>query len=644
MAIEKMKKLRLVAVSAQREEILRELMLLGCVEISEPTVESEVTLTRLDGAELSRVRSQHAVLTNGINLLDKYAPEKKKLLSPLPDAALSSVLDESNLPANIKLAEGLMEMDEQIKRASAQESRERAALEEMMPWLSVDLPLDFKGTEHTAAMFASFPSTQDMTEAEGTLGAACEEAQIFRVYDDKSLHYVLFVCLRDGMEDALAAIRPLGFTVVSFNETKGSAREITTVSEKKLVELAEQKIVLAAAIASESGRRKELKLCADTLATMIARADASTRLLCTESAFALEGWVPASELGRLDTDLAAFDCAWETEDPVEEDIPDVPVKLRNNKLTRALSAVTEMYSLPAYDGVDPNPLMAPFFILFYGIMMADMGYGLVMMLATGLVLLKKKPKPGGMRNFMELFFYCGMSTFAVGALSGGFFGDAPLQVAKILNPATTWTGLPSLFSPLDDTIMILLGSMALGLIHIVTGMAISFVEKIKNGEIMDAIFEEVTWWIVFAGIGCVALGAGSIVLIIGGVMVLAGPLITGVGFGKITGIFGTLYNHVTGFFGDILSYSRLMALMLAGSVIAQVFNTIGAIPGNLIFFLIVSIFGNTLNFALNLLGCYVHDLRLQCLEFFGKFYKDGGKAFEPLSIQTKYYNIDTVNN
>ena len=109
--------------------------------------------------------------------------------------------------------------------------------------------------------------------------------------------------------------------------------------------------------------------------------------------------------------------------------------------------------------------------------------------------------------------------------------------------------------------------------------------------------------------------------------------------GKITGIFGSVYNHVTGYFGDLLSYARLMALMLAGSVIAQVFNTLGAIPGNIVVFLIISLAGNTLNFALNLLGCYVHDLRLQCLEYFGKFYEDGGKPFRPLAINTKFVDI-----
>ena len=122
-------------------------------------------------------------------------------------------------------------------------------------------------------------------------------------------------------------------------------------------------------------------------------------------------------------------------------------------------------------------------------------------------------------------------------------------------------------------------------------------------------------------------------------MVVLGPVLTNKGFGKITGIFGSLYNHITGYFGDILSYSRLMALMLAGSVIAQVFNTLGAIPGNIIVFLIISLAGNALNFALNLLGCYVHDMRLQFLEFFGRFYKDGGKAFRPLCMRSNYVEI-----
>ena len=136
------------------------------------------------------------------------------------------------------------------------------------------------------------------------------------------------------------------------------------------------------------------------------------------------------------------------------------------------------------------------------------------------------------------------------------------------------------------------------------------------------------------------LGVTPVVLIVGGVMVLVGAGWEEKNiFKKLLAVLVSLYNNVTGWLGDILSYSRLMALMLAGSVIAQVFNTLGQLPGNVIAFLIIALVGNALNFALNLLGCYVHDLRLQCLEFFNKFYEDGGKPFRPMEINTKYVDI-----
>ena len=224
--------------------------------------------------------------------------------------------------------------------------------------------------------------------------------------------------------------------------------------------------------------------------------------------------MPCEDVPKLEALLEKFCCAWELEDPSPEEYPDVPVKLKNNRLTWPLNMVTEMYSLPAYDGVDPNPLMAPFFILFYGIMMADMGYGLLMILASIIITKKSRPK-GTSGQMFGLMFSCGISTFIMGALTGGFFGDFLPQLAGIINPNTTFKALPSLFTPLDDTITILIGAMALGFVQIVTGMAISFVEKLKKGEIMDAIWEELTWWVVFAGIACMALGVTNIVLYVG---------------------------------------------------------------------------------------------------------------------------------
>ena len=235
---------------------------------------------------------------------------------------------------------------------------------------------------------------------------------------------------------------------------------------------------------------------------------------------------------------------------------------------------------------------------------------------------------------------CGISAFIWGAVTGGFFGDFIPQLARIINPASTLT-LPALFDPLNDATMVLIGALALGLVQIFTGMAASIVMKVKRGEIMSALCGEVTWYVVFILLGGGIL-LGMIVPALIAILVLI-VLTQGYGkegiVGKLMGIGGSLYNNITGYFSDILSYSRLMALMLAGAVTAQVFNQLGAMTGNIFTFILISLVGNAINFGLNLLGCYVHDMRLQCLEFFGRFYEDGGKKFSPLQMDTKYYDI-----
>jgi V/A-type H+-transporting ATPase subunit I len=171
-------------------------------------------------------------------------------------------------------------------------------------------------------------------------------------------------------------------------------------------------------------------------------------------------------------------------------------------------------------------------------------------------------------------------------------------------------------------------------------MAINFYKMTKRGQFWDAVMDVGSWWLLFAGVAVGALTGVWAVAIAGvAALVLTQGRSAPTLIGKIVGGVSSLYD-ITSYFGDILSYSRLMALMLAGSVIAQVFNTLGAIPGNVVIFVIISLAGNTLNFALNILGCYVHDLRLQCLEFFNKFYEDGGRPFTPLAYNTKYVDVE----
>ena len=648
MAILKMKKLRLLAVRDSKEELLKELIRHGCVEFSEmdgALQGSEVEgLLRRENADIATLRSKHAALVHAIELLDRYAPKKSKLLSAKPELEDRVLLDDTGLAGALKTAEAIEGYDARIKRIAAEESRQRSVIESLKPWLDLDMSLDTEGTERCSVLLGAIPARIELGEVSAAVAEVSEEAELFPVHEEKKEHYVALVCLRDDLPAMQDALRPFGFSASSVTGMPGTARECTLNAEQSLKELAAEKENCTRYIVDDAVHRDELKLAADRVSVKISLAEAEDKLYGTDSVVVMEGWIPAEREEELAEVFDRFGCAYETLDPTEDEYPEVPVKLKNNKFTNALNMVTEMYSLPAYGSLDPNPLMAPFFILFYGLMMADMGYGLLMIIAALVAMKKIKPRAGTL-TFCQLLLYGGISTFIMGALTGGFFGDALVQIGKILGKPEGWGQLPALFSPLNDTTSVLIGSMVLGLIHLNTGMVINVVKKVRRGQVADAVWEEGALWVVLLGGILFALKIGNVsgypvVLIVGLVMLFYGGSRSSKGvFGKILSVFVTLYNQATGWFGDILSYSRIMALMLAGSVIATVFNTIGAIANNLVVFFIIFLVGHALNFGLNLLGCYVHDLRLQCLEFFGKFYEDGGRPFAPLDIKTKYYNV-----
>ena len=654
MAIIKMKRLRLLALRSDREELLHTLQRLGCVEISEPPEAdgrsdappgdwegppAALELRTPDGSALDQAREEKQSAERALSVLARHGAKGRGMLTPRPQLTEEELFEPGACAAGTQAVEAVLRKDREAALLQTEQGKLTAQKAALAPWLSLDLPLESGSTREMLVQFGTLTAARPLEEAQRAVEGASELAQLIQASAGREVRYCLLVCHKSAQEAVLEALRDFGWSKVPLSGWTGTARENDARLDRELSENAARLRQTEEELAGMAGLAEDIRRASDRASVRIDREESRARLRDTEQTFLLQGWIPAERWEETERKLSAYPCAWQVEDPAEEVYPQVPVSLKNNWLTRPLNMVTEMYSLPAYGTVDPNPLMAPFFILFYGVMMADMGYGLLMMLASVVVLTKARPQKG-MHDFFALLGLCGVSTFLMGALTGGFFGDFIPQLLKLLDPESTFVWFwPPLFTPLDNTLQILVGSMALGVVQIVTGMAVSFVQKIRNGKWMDAVWEEGTWWLVFAGIALAALGTTNLVLYAGAAMVLAGPLITGKGFGKLTGIFGSLYNHVTGYFGDILSYSRLMALMLAGSVIAQVFNTLGAIPGNVVIFVVISMVGNALNFALNLLGCYVHDLRLQCLEYFGKFYEDGGKPFRPLDLNTKYYNV-----
>ena len=634
-----MKHLRLLGMESEREALLKAMQDMECVEISSIDGSEEALksgFAKPDDKALMSAQEASRAYRTALASLDRFAPEKKGMFRKrqgVSRAAFFSAESEENART---AAETINKDTRRLGEIESERTKNEALRATLAPWLTVDAPLG--GADGALAVFFGTAGLNVTDDALKALADSLDGLLTWQqASSDRSLRYLLVMCHGSVKERALSALRDLGFSTVSFRGMTGTAKENDKALAENLAALEKERQEIEQRIAGLGGKREALLEASDRAAIALRREEAKSRLVGTDKVFLLEGWLPADRCAALEKALEPFTCAIETREPTEDEYPQVPVQLKNNKLTRPLNMVTEMYSLPAYGTLDPNPLMAPFFILFYGIMMADMGYGLLMMIASVIISKKYRPK-GTSGELFSLLGLCGISTFIMGALTGGFFGDFLTQLVAIVSPGTVFA-LPKLFDPLDDLTMILIGSMALGMVQIVTGMAISLIEKCKRKKFLDAFFEEITWWIVFIGIALLALSKGAAVLYVGCALVLLGPIVQGKGWGKLTGVFGSLYNHVTGYFGDILSYTRLMALMLAGSVIAQVFNMLAAMPGNVIAFIIISMLGNAMNFGLNLLGCYVHDLRLQCLEFFNKFYVDGGKPFRPMTLDTEYVDL-----
>ncbi len=634
-----MKHLRLLGMESEREALLKAMQDMECVEISSIDGSEEALksgFAKPDDKALMSAQEASRAYRTALASLDRFAPEKKGMFRKRQGVSRAAFFSAESEENACTAAEMINKDTRRLGEIESERTKNETLRATLAPWLTVDAPLG--GADGALAVFFGTVGLNVTDDALKALADSLDGLLTWQqASSDRSLRYLLVMCHGSVKERALSALRDLGFSTVSFRGMTGTAKENDKALAENLAALEKERQEIEQRIAGLGGKREALLEASDRAAIALRREEAKSRLVGTDKVFLLEGWLPADRCAEIEKTLKPFTCAIETREPTEDEYPQVPVQLKNNKLTRPLNMVTEMYSLPAYGTLDPNPLMAPFFILFYGIMMADMGYGLLMMIASVIISKKYRPK-GTSGELFSLLGLCGISTFIMGALTGGFFGDFLTQLVAIVSPGTVFA-LPKLFDPLDDLTMILIGSMALGMVQIVTGMAISLIEKCKRKKFLDAFFEEITWWIVFIGIALLALGKGVVVLYVGCALVLLGPIVQGKGWGRLTGVFGSLYNHVTGYFGDILSYTRLMALMLAGSVIAQVFNMLAAMPGNVIAFIIISMLGNAMNFGLNLLGCYVHDLRLQCLEFFNKFYVDGGKPFRPMTLDTEYVDL-----
>jgi V/A-type H+-transporting ATPase subunit I len=647
MSIVKMKRLRVIGLSEERDDLLSQLLHMGCVEVSEP--EDKVTdpewnaLVKRDVSSLADVKGEASALTSALDALKKYAPVKGGLFQKRSTVAEEDFFNEQTKASALRCASEINECTREIAKLYSQENKLNATKASLIPWASLDLPLEVQETAATTLMLGTCPASVETATLTGELAAATDLAELLPISSDKDQQYFLLMCHKDSVENALGALRPHSFSVVHFKDLTGTAAENIDRLSREIADVQAQRQDQVDRIVEKRDRRGDLQVCLDRVNQDMSKEAVAERFLTDGTIFFAEGWVPAEKVEALSATLSRFTCAWETADPQPED--SVPTLLKNPKWMESINMVTEMYSLPAYHGIDPNPLMFFWYVFFFGFMFADVAYGIIIFAVCAAIIKLYNPK-GGMGRAFHLGLWLGGSTAFCGIFVGGFFGNVLEVIYDTFLPNAVMPGWMETFcngivvNPVNDPMTVLIIAVVIGCVQLVMGQCIHIYMGFRDHNGIDALLDVVPWWIVFAGIAALALAGTPVVLVIGVLALICTQGRHKDGFiGKLFGGIGSLYD-ITSWLSDVLSYARLMALMLATSVIAQVFNTLGALPRNIIAFAIVFIIGHVFNIGVNLIGTYVHAARLQYLEYFNKFYVSGGIPFRPLKYNTKYVDID----
>lgn len=654
MAKLKMKKIELIALLTDSKKIIELLQRRGIVEICSNT-DDELFKTNVTSV-VSSFEKFKATAIQALEILDRYAPEKKALADMLNGR---TEVDKHDFGKGAMELETIMNSAREIVRCNRSIidfentiSQLDVKCDTLREWTNLDVPLNFKGTASTSAFIGSVPFMISANEIEAKFPSGCSAEVISSSKEQTNIFVMLS---KDSEEEASEVLRSMSFIPISIKENmipKELLRSYNMEKEKleKSIEQLKKKIIQLAE------NRQKLKFVVDYLQMRKDKYEALNDLGFTEKTFVLTGYIPEKYTLSLQKEIESKFTALITYSEPENG-EDVPVLLENSGFSAPVEGITKMYALPSEKDVDPTPVMSFFYYLFFGMMLSDAGYGLLMLIGTTIALKNFKLETS-MRKTLTMFRNCGISTIIWGALFGSWFGDIVQVVGreffhKEIGSIALW------FQPLDDPIKLLLYSFALGILHLFLGVAVSFRMTWKEGKKLDAFLDTVPVYLTVLGVAPLAAGiltnVPSVLKTIGTYMMIAGVILLVLTsgrhsksvFGKFFGGIYALYNTATGYLSDILSYSRLLALGLATGSIASVINLIGTMPENTavkaVLLIVVFIVGHTANLAINLLGAYVHTDRLQFVELFSKFYTGGGREFAPLTTNTKYIKFKEEN-
>lgn len=639
----KMQKLTLIGFLADKESILRDLMKKKCVQINGPeNIQDYESIAQLAVPGVAQTYELEQELTKFTSAIRAVAPyeEKGSAFSKKEISDFSSMLDKEIYSEAASLRDEINSIVKQIAEQKNIISRSQLQITSLEPWTDLDLDLSVTQTKSTALLYLTAAADVNLEEFEAKLQEATPLCYVHKVSSSSELSCLLLIYYKDAQDAVMNVVKGFNTNRPDFAFLKGNAAENISSLKNKIETCSKEAQRLTEQLKVAATSSKLLKKGFDMVTLQIDDQKVRENIFQTQSVFALTGWLTENDMDKVKKILDKYPCYYTMVQPEEGDDP--PIKLKNNKFVEPYEMITEMYSLPTPDGIDPTPVLTPFFILFFGMMLADAGYGLILFLLCFIGLKKLKPDEGFLKNAMNIGVACGLSTIFWGIMYGGYFGNLVTQVAE------SWFGVtvtvPAVFDPLNDPMSVMLLSLILGAIHLFAGMGVKIYMLAKRGHLLDGLMDIGLWYVLLIGLPMLALpvtaGIGKVLSIVGaaGLILTQGRHEKNIFMKLIKGVM-SLYD-ITSYLSDVLSYARILALGLAGGVIANVMNIMGTMPGlniiGVVVFVAIFAIGHAFNLAISGLGAYVHTSRLQYVEFFGKFYEAGGRPFKPFKANTKY--------
>ncbi len=652
MAIARMSRLRLIGLKSDKNRIMNELVRSGLFEVIPTSVEGE---RPTDRSHLDKALARQAKTSFAVSYLaacaDEYAAlrtqneaaVKKGKALPMREAAVEKKRKNGRTEMGyddfydvaakeyelLAVCDALEKWNFARLEYKSRLQKVRAQLRAIAPYEAFPLPLSVLGDgKNTVVLLAH--AAADTPLAWGDAPVFCEK------YASPAGATVGVVARLCDKESVLAALTAARFTLCPLHDDRTPAA-ISAAYRAEEAELLQKDREAMYAVLDYYKYYNELRALYDVIGQDAEKSAAELEFVATDATFVAEGWIPferaesvIKKIRQKTPKVITF-----LSDPQEGDIP--PTLVVSKKIFKPYEDVTNMYSVPAYHEIDPNPFMAVFFFLFFGVMIGDAGYGIVLSVAALLILRFCKLERGTAR-LIALVGMGGVSAIIWGLVFGGVFSIA---------------GIPPLwFNPTEEPLLMLGVSVVLGALQLLAGYALKAAKSFRNGHPLDAVLDSVFIFILFGGIACLALdmllklsapltevGLGLLGAALLGILCTAGRHNKGV-LSKVMGGFSGLYGLVN-LLSDVLSYARLFGLGLASGAIGAAFNTLGSmffsipVAGYVIGILLL-IPLHAFNLGIGVLGAYVHNARLQFLEFYGKFYEGDGRLFRPMGEKTKY--------